>query len=48
MKVQATIEERTSKKGSKYSCIVIKLTDNYEKVVFLDKAELELIKVQSH
>lgn len=45
MDVKATLETKTSKSGNEYKCIVIKLTDNYEKVVFLDKAELELLKV---
>lgn len=40
------IEERTSQKsGNKYYCIVIKITDTCEKVVFLDPAELELLKL---
>ena len=46
MEVIATLEERTSKKsGNKYYCVVIKLTDNLEKTVFLDQAELELCKL---
>lgn len=44
MEVIGTIEERTSKKGTKYQVLVIKLTDNYEKLVFLTNAELELLK----
>lgn len=44
--VRATLETRVSKKtGKTYQCIVIKLTDTYEKVVFLDTAEIELIKL---
>lgn len=43
MDVKATLEERTSKKGTKYTVLVLKLTDTYEKLVFLDKAEIELI-----
>lgn len=39
-----SLEKRISKKGNEYYVIVIKLTDNYEKLVFLDNAELELIK----
>ena len=42
---QATLETRTSKKGSKYEVIVIKLSDNAEKLVFLNSAELELLKL---
>lgn len=44
--VRATLETRVSKKtGKTYQCLVIKLTDTYEKVVFLDNAEVELIKM---
>ena len=46
IEVRATLETRVSKKSGKtYRCIVIKLTDTYEKVVFLDNAEIELIKM---
>lgn len=44
MDVKATLETRQSKAGNTYDVIVIKLTDSYEKLVFLDKAELELLK----
>lgn len=46
IEVRAALETRVSKKSGKpYQCIVIKLTDTYEKVVFLDTAEIELIKM---
>lgn len=46
IEVRATLETRVSKKSGKtYQCIVIKLTDTYEKIVFLDNAEVELIKL---
>ena len=46
IEVKATLETRVSKKSGKpYQCLVIKLTDTYEKVVFLDNAEVELIKM---
>lgn len=46
IEVRATLETRVSKKsGRTYQCIVIKLTDTYEKIVFLDDAEVELIKM---
>lgn len=46
LEVRATLETRVSKKNGKtYQCLVIKLTDTYEKVVFLDTAEIELIKL---
>lgn len=46
IEVRATLETRLSKKNGKpYQCIVIKLTDTYEKIIFLDTAEIELIKM---
>lgn len=46
IEVRATLETRVSKKtGKTYQCLVIKLTDTYEKVVFLDNAEVELINM---
>ena len=45
-KLQARLEERESKKGTKYSVLLLKLTDTYEKVIFLDQAEIELLKMQ--
>lgn len=41
----ATLETRTSKKGNTYEVLVIKLTDKLEKLVFLEKAEIELLKL---
>lgn len=46
-RIYATLETRLSKSGNSYEVLVIKLTDTYEKLVFLDKAELELINVSS-
>lgn len=46
--IKATLETRTSKKGSDYQVLVIKLTDSYEKLVFLDKSEVELLKVSKN
>ena len=48
MEVKATLEERTSKSGNSYKCLVIKLTPNTEKVVFLEPAELELLQMQAN
>ena len=45
--ITATLETRESKSGNKYQVIVLKLTDTYEKLVFLDKAELELLSLSS-
>ena len=36
MNINAKLEERTSKEGNPYFCIVIKLTENAEKIVFLN------------
>lgn len=44
---KATLETRTSKKGTNYEVLVIKLTEKLEKLVFLDQAELELLKISS-
>lgn len=44
---KAVLETRTSKKGTQYEVLVIKLTDNLEKLVFLDQAELELLKLSN-
>lgn len=43
--IRCSLETRVSKKGSDYTVLVIKLTDTYEKLVFLDNAELELLKM---
>lgn len=43
----ATLETRTSKKGTQYEVLVIKLCDGLEKLVFLEQAELALLKLQS-
>lgn len=45
MEVKGKVEKRKSKAGNDYFCVVIKLTDTYEKIIFLDKAELELIQL---
>ncbi len=36
MDIKCSLETRTSKKGNDYQVLVIKLTDNYEKLVFLE------------
>lgn len=46
--IKATLETRTSQKGNEYQVLVIKLTDSYEKLVFLDKAEIELLKASKN
>ena len=45
MDLKCTLETRTSKEGKPYEVIVIKLTETYEKLVFLDTAEKELLKL---
>ena len=46
MNLKCTLETRHSEKSGKdYQVIVIKLTDTYEKVVFLEQSELELVKL---
>lgn len=45
MDVKATLETRLSKNGNEYEVLVIKLTENSEKLVFLSPAEKELIKL---
>lgn len=47
MDVKATLETRQSKSGNDYQVVVIKLTPNYEKLVFLDKSEIELLKLSN-
>ena len=42
--VVGKLEQRTSKKGQPYTCLVIKLTPTYEKIVFLTNAEFELLR----
>lgn len=44
MDLKCQLETRTSKKGLSYTCLVIKLTDKYEKLVFLSSAELALLE----
>lgn len=49
MDVKATLVERVSKKsGNTYTAISIKLTDKIEKLVFLNQAEMELLKLKNN
>ena len=43
--LDCVLQEKESKKGNTYYAIVINLTDNVQKTVFLEKAEAELIKL---
>ena len=47
-RVECTLETRISKKGSEYQVISIKLTPTYEKLVFLEPAELELLNLSAN
>ena len=42
--LKATLVKKTSKKGNDYECVMLELTPTYQRVVFLDDAELELLK----
>lgn len=42
MDVNARVEKKTSKKDKEYYAVFIQLTDEYVKMVFLDKAEILL------
>jgi hypothetical protein len=47
MELKATLETRKKKDGSgTYEVIVIKISENSEKLVFLNAAELELLKLK--
>lgn len=45
MNIKATLQERVSKKGNKYVCIVVCIADGIEKIIFLTPAELKLIEL---
>lgn len=45
--LKGTLETRTSNKsGKEYQCLVLKF-GTYEKLVFLEKAEIELLKANN-
>lgn len=46
-KIDCYLEERTSKKGTTYKALIIKLTDSYEKMVLLEQSELEILRLAS-
>lgn len=46
MEVKCTLEDKISKSGNKYTVLVIHLTDTCTKQVFLDPAEIELLKIK--
>ena len=45
MDLKCSLTTKLKKDGTPYEVIVIKLTDTYEKLVFLEQAEKELIKL---
>lgn len=45
IEVKGLLQEKTSAKGNNYYCIELWITPTYKKVVFLDNAEVELIKL---
>lgn len=45
--IKATLETRTSSKGKDYKCVVLKLTEKSEKLVFLSPSELELLELHN-
>lgn len=47
MDIRAELVTRKSKSGKEYKCIVIHITDEYEKLVFLDKAEMLLLESEN-
>ena len=42
--LKCTLETRISKSGNEYEALVLKIAPDYEKLVFLDKAEKVLLK----
>ena len=46
--VKASLETRTSKKGQDYEVLVIKIDDDIEKLVFLEAAEIKLLKMANN
>lgn len=48
MDLKCQLVTRTSKEGKPYDVIVINLTSTYEKLVFLDSAERELLKLSNN
>ena len=48
MPIKAELVERTSQKGNKFICIEVSITDKIKKLVFLNNAELELIRLNAN
>lgn len=46
--IKCNLVEKVSKSGNNYICLEIFLTETYKKIVFLDKAEIELLKLSNN
>lgn len=46
--IKCNLVEKVSKKGNNYLCLEIYLTDTYKKIVFLEQAEVELLKLSNN
>lgn len=46
-KLSCHTEERVSNEGNKYEVLILKLTDDYEKEVYLSRAERQLLKLSN-
>lgn len=42
--MKCELVEKTSKSGNKYIALEVSLTPTYKKVIFLEQAELELVR----
>lgn len=45
MDLKCTLETRVSKEGKEYEVVVLKLSEHSEKLIFLQPAEKELLKM---
>lgn len=48
MNIKAELVQRLSKNGNPYTAIEISITDKIKKLVFLNQAELELLKITTN
>lgn len=46
--IRCNLVEKVSKKGNNYICLEVYLTDTYKKIIFLDPAEIELLKLSNN
>ena len=46
--IKFNLVDKVYKSGNNYVCLEIYLTDTYKKIVFLDKAEIELLKLSNN